>query len=829
MIDINNSIISRGLIEEQINLEEEMTNYGVQKYHKEIANDFENSKLNSILTNNVVMSFHKLVNKQYNEWNSNKAIFNGKAFKIMNNFKDLRIVSFIAAKVIINNLYVFKTLTSLSYHIGAALETEALFLIYKDTHKAYYNSIRQSLKERNASRVWEEVVVKTKFKDKGYGADLGWSNKDKIRVGLKLVELFIEATGLIKIKRGIGDKRTVCLTKEGQQLIEKLNYKLELLQPFYLPMVCPPRDWTSGVEGGYISPYIKQCKFIKTNDTEYLKSINKDNLPKVFEAVNTLQSTAWRINDKILDTVKYFLDNNYTIDNVLDFQDVSFTSFPENLKDKSKEELTEEDKETIKKWKREVFFQHKNDIRVKSKRFLYYQQVYIADKFRDKTIYFPHNLDFRGRVYPIPVILNPQGTDLSKALLHFSNASLVTSEEQVDWLRVHGANCYGKDKLSFADRVQFIKDLEKEIISYANNPTTDLGWTEADSPFMFLAFCFEYEYYLNKDETEPFMTRLPIALDGTCNGLQHYTAILKDERMARMVNLSPSEKPSDIYQVVADMLVKKLNTLLENKDENHTLIDKWLSLGINRKVTKRPVMTLVYGATKVSCTDYIQEYLTDNYSLDYLHGHFGVGETKEECLFMACQLLAKYLWEVIKEELDAACRTMHYMRQVIKAVNVQRKAIRWTSPLGIQIIQEYKQNKKVRLETELFGSTTYMNCMEATNDIDTRKQISSICPNFIHNLDSSMLLNYILLAKEEGIKNFSCIHDSIGTDCTGTELSSHLIRDAFVGLYEDNILLNFTKEITKDLTEKELKKIPNPPSNGNFDLRDVWDSEYFFN
>jgi DNA-directed RNA polymerase len=825
MINVDNTI-SRELIEEQINLEEEMTNYGVQKYHKEITDNFENSKLNTVLTANIIKSFHNLVEKQYTEWSSNKAMFNGKAFRIMSNFKDLRVVSFIATKIIINNLYVFKTLTSLSYHIGAALETEALFLKYKDTHKAYYNSIRQSLKERNAGRVWEEVVVKTKFKDKGYGIDLGWTNKDKIRVGLKLIELFIETTGLIKIKRGIGDKRTVCLTQEGQQLIEKLNYKLELLQPFYLPMVCPPRDWLTGLEGGYISPYIKQCQFIKTIDREYLKSINKDNLPKVFEAVNALQSTAWRINDKILDTIKYFLDNNYIIDNVLDFSDVSFTTFPEHLKDKSKEELTEEDKEEIKKWKREVFFQHKSDIRTKSKRFLYYQQVYIAEKFQNKTIYFPHNLDFRGRVYPIPVILNPQGTDLSKSLLTFANASTVTNEEQMDWLRVHGANCYGKDKVSFADRIEFIKSIEDDIKSYAENPTTDLGWTQTDSPFMFLAFCFEYSSYLKTGL--PFETNLPIALDGTCNGLQHYTAILKDSRMARMVNLSPSDKPSDIYQVVADSLIKKLTTLLENDDENSTLIDKWLSLGINRKVTKRPVMTLVYGATKVSCTDYIQEYLTDNYSLDYLHQHFGVGETKEECLFKVCQVLAKYLWEVIKEDLFAACATMHYMRQVVKAANSKKQAIRWKSPLGIQVVQEYKQNKKVRLETELFGSMTYMNCMTETNVIDTRKQISSICPNFIHNLDSTMLLNYILLAKEEGITNFSCIHDSIGTDCTNTSLSSHLIRDAFVGLYQDNILLDFTKQVTDRLSEKELKKIPSPPVEGDLDLRDVWDSDYFF-
>ena len=34
--------------------------------------------------------------------------------------------------------------------------------------------------------------------------------------------------------------------------------------------------------------------------------------------------------------------------------------------------------------------------------------------FRHDVMYFPHNLDFRGRVYPIPPHLNHMGADLSR-------------------------------------------------------------------------------------------------------------------------------------------------------------------------------------------------------------------------------------------------------------------------------------------------------------------------------------------------------------------------------------------------------------------------------
>ncbi len=34
-----------------------------------------------------------------------------------------------------------------------------------------------------------------------------------------------------------------------------------------------------------------------------------------------------------------------------------------------------------------------------------------------KYFYFPHNVDFRGRVYPVPPHLNHMGNDLSRGLL----------------------------------------------------------------------------------------------------------------------------------------------------------------------------------------------------------------------------------------------------------------------------------------------------------------------------------------------------------------------------------------------------------------------------
>lgn len=51
-----------------------------------------------------------------------------------------------------------------------------------------------------------------------------------------------------------------------------------------------------------------------------------------------------------------------------------------------------------------------------------------------------------------------------------------------------------------------------------------------------------------------FESTLPVHQDGTCNGLQHYAALGGDGQGAAQVNLSVTDRPSDVYTYVANML-----------------------------------------------------------------------------------------------------------------------------------------------------------------------------------------------------------------------------------------------------------------------------------
>ena len=81
----------------------------------------------------------------------------------------------------------------------------------------------------------------------------------------------------------------------------------------------------------------------------------------------------------------------------------------------------------------------------------------------------PHNVDFRGRAYPIPPHLNHIGDDLSRGLLKFGEFKPL-GETGLRWLKIHNANLYGFDKGTFEERVQWVNEHLEEIYDSAERP-----------------------------------------------------------------------------------------------------------------------------------------------------------------------------------------------------------------------------------------------------------------------------------------------------------------------------------------------------------------------
>jgi DNA-directed RNA polymerase len=219
-------------------------------------------------------------------------------------------------------------------------------------------------------------------------------------------------------------------------------------------------------------------------------------------------------------------------------------------------------------------------------------------------------------------------------------------------------------------------------------------------------------------------------MDGSNNGLQNFAAMLRDPVSGAAVNLVPSDTPSDIYQKVADVVIENISGELSTSAYAET----WIDIGVNRKMTKRPVMTLPYGATIFSCRSYVSEYVKETVGpgADTV---FGEGN-----LWEASQYMASHTWSAIGQVVVAAREAMSWLQKAARLAGAEGLPVNWTTPTGFPVMQCYYKSKAHRIKTRLGESITYLTLREELPEIDKHRQASGISPNFVHSMDSTHLM-----------------------------------------------------------------------------------------
>src|SRR5262249_18667483 len=192
--------------------------------------------------------------------------------------------------------------------------------------------------------------------------------------------------------------------------------------------------------------------------------------------------------------------------------------------------------------------------------------------------------------------LNLQREDHVRCLFKFANgkklggrnAGVFGGFTDHEMLEIYCANCGGQDKLSWDGRLQWVKDNRLLIEAIANDPiATQSKWQGYDDPFCFVAACRE----LVAAWSDPhFVSCLPIFFDGTANGFQHLSLLVRDRETAEKVNLI-GNKRSDVYGRVA----AALELILQDAKGVHA--DRWrekdatLGLRQRRALLKPPPLT----------------------------------------------------------------------------------------------------------------------------------------------------------------------------------------------------------------------------------------------
>ena len=850
--NINNDYLNeteemQDLIMEQIFMEQKFLEDATIKYNNNVNNMlqagiFANTSEGSILQKMAIEAVSEQIKKYFaSPIRGQSAIY--KTF-LKDNFEGREgILAFTILEYVLNAVSTrIPKVSSTCYNLtGKVLDLLSVEQFKKNEPK-FFSYLEYEYKSRGIGYINSRKKKLAKMTNNGTAENKETSFKASI--GANLLECILSSgCNLFKVRiqyRGKKTEKVLTLTEDAQQIVGRVKDRNVLFSVTYKPLLAPPIPWVNlWGNGGYYTSnnqtFIrnqKSCKYID-------KNIGIENLQRVFDVVNHVQNTRWKINNYILKVVNGIVDQSMVDPSTpksnprfygdLPYMDTLnvYDMIPKedygDLDDRGKHKK----KNDYKNWYRAKEIQLKKLEANRSKRIMYTLAHNIATEYSDRDcMYFTYNTDFRGRLYPIQQILNPQSTGAVKAFLTFADAKSL-SKDGLYWLKVHTANNWGIDKESFDARVAWVDNNIKDIYEYAKNPLdTARHWNAADEPLMFLAGCKAL-----LDHSEGMPVSLPVSLDATCSGLQLYAGLLKDKEGAEAVNVINRYEDgkivrADVYIDIAEVCNQALKdgkhpdklTFTTRDGEFKTVTTKKevrdLLGNINRSLVKRPIMTIPYSVTKRGMFDQIRDLLNEMEDDEKV---FWRGDK-----WVVAKLLVELISDAVATNIQGASVGQTFIKEVIHDfyADGNDNPLVWNTPhFNFPVIQWKTKMKKHQIRTVL--GRLSMN--KPTNKINKQQQGNGIAPNLIHSLDATLMYLTIELLKTQGVSNYMLIHDSFGVPANDVGRLNTAVREAFIQIFEGSPLNHWVSQVSPEhIKEAESIMI------NTLNIDDVLDSTYIF-
>lgn len=718
------------------------------------------------------------------------------------------VATLIALRTIFDGISSTPGVASIAAKIGTRLEDELQFAKFRKEDRPLFNWAMNAKNTEVYHRKTGALRRAIHISDKATEWE-AWGTQRRVAAGLFLIECVLEVEPKV-IQRGQKPTRrapmaTLELTAEAAEACREMDAQYEFLRPWYLPTTTPPLDWHSEVGGGY-DPELFNGKNFSLVKSKGFHAVEQGDMPVVYAAVNDLQRTAWRVNEDVLVVAQELYRAGGEVPGMPSVNPRPQPIRPSDITmDVAVRDLPPEQQAEMRAWKRAMSDYYSAEAARKGRILAVRQMLDVANMLKaEEALYFPHQLDWRGRAYAMPLLLQPQGRDLARGLLTFATAEPV-GPHGGRWLAIHGANLFGQDKIPFNQRVAWVDANVGRILAVNDDPLTETWWQEADSPWQFLAWCLEWARYEESGRSTRFGSSLPVLMDGSCNGLQHFSAMLRDEVGGAAVNLVPSDRPQDIYARVArhvDVAVEQDAIRLDERGR----LARELRAGelLNRSTVKRPVMTLPYGVTQIGMRGQLARH--------FFQTEAPLGDHR-----VSAKYLAPIVWEAIGLEVRKALEAMAFLQALARDRGQKYLPIEWVTPAGFRVLQKYRSERSGKVRSQLLG---HIRVKIPTQKMDRRKQVNGVAPNLVHSLDAAHMM--LTMRRMPGAA-WHMVHDCFGTHAGGAQRLADVLREEFVRMYEAHDVLAELVQHSPFVGE------PLPlPCKGALDLSETLASPYFF-
>lgn len=654
-----------------------------------------------------------------------------------------------------------------------------------------------------------------------------WGSEIQAKVGAVLIHLLLESASIhpewvdalkdnvppdqLSLEDGVPAFQHVTSKKGKRQvgklvahervydLVEYEDIRASTLRAHHLPMLVKPRPWTGVNEGGYLT--LSTGIMRMQGSYRQMSALKHADLSDIYDSLNTLSEVPWRINPFIYEVMSEAWKYGGGI-----------ADLPRRLNHPLPEMPFHTDAEGETQWIKQSRRVDRRNSNLHSLRCDVHYKLQVAKEFlRREQFYYCYNLDFRGRVYPIPPHLNHMGQDMCRGMLMFGEGKPV-GKRGLHWLKVHLANVYGNDKITFEDRAQWTESMMDHIQASVADP---LGgsqwWLSGDSPWQVLAACKELVEALRSPDPDAYVCHLPIHQDGSCNGLQHYAALGRDFEGGKAVNLVASDRPQDVYSGVARLVAERVE---RDAAEGHPM-GKRLQGRIERKTIKQTVMTSVYGVSLVGARQQIENAIADKpWAMDL--------EDKE--LFDTAMYITKLTFDALQEMFLGARATMTWLSDCAQKIARTGNSVTWTTPLGLPVVQPYRNKGRSSHCVKTLVQTVVLADHLDDLPVSVQKQRTAFPPNYVHSLDSTHMMKTALSCRDAGIP-FASVHDSFWVHASNIDEMSIRLRESFVDLHDKPLLQQLLDDFKVDHPGVDFDPVP---QRGDLNLREVLSSPYFF-
>ena len=772
-------------IDRQVKFEREAIRLGVEKLHKNVKDlekkDYASASIYGCAS--IDMLLPSLIKRIDDTKDRIHRGTNGVMFKEIKEYLDpidTAAAAAIALKLTFDKVFGqtddSNLLVNVADSIGTSIEQEAQMQYYEREYPGLLNTIKKNYWHNTTGTQQKFVIVRTmmnRYDDVFQW--ITWPRTMRVKLGCWLLDCICETSGWFMPHWSYisGKKRQVIIpTPEFAAVKDDIISKAELFSPIAYPMLIEPNDWTNERQGGYLLNEVRRGNDMVRRGVPCIQGETP------IEFLNKIQKVALKLNPFIVEVADHFLEKGIQVGKFVPVIEIPLPPKPADIAD---------NKESRKDYRRraaEVMNQNAASFKRSCRTRMTMQAV---DLFRkEKTFYLPWSFDYRGRAYAIPAFLTPQDTDFGKSLLRFADESFMTPEAE-EWLAFQVATTYGLDKSPIQERLEWANHHHNLISHIVTDPIGCLSeWEAADEPWQFLAAC--EEYYHCVIECDRQFTGLMVATDATCSGLQILAGLAKDKSTASLVNVTPSDQPQDAYKVIAEVA------------KPH--VPESIRPYMDRKVTKRTVMTIPYNAKPFSNRGYIREALKEK----------GVEVSKEDLT-----ATVKAVRDAMHEIVPGPMAVMGWIElEVAKAIRRGVKEIQWVTPSGFVVTQRLMKKLTEEVKLQLMGRVKIVVATEDSDKVDILHHKNATAPNLIHSLDSSLLH----LATVRFDAPIALIHDSVLCRATDMTSLSAIVRETYMHLFaEHDFLVDFARQIGAE-TE--------PPIIGDLRPENVLASTYFF-